>query len=355
VETTVRYRAPVLSGGVLFGRYLIGEELGDGGMATVHRAEMLCAAGVRKAVALKRMHSELAADPELVAAFVREAQLATRLAHPNIAQPYELGRVDNTYFIAMELVTGPTLADIIKRGARVPLAIAVDILIQLCDALEHVHELRDDGGRSLGVIHRDVSPSNVILSSTGTVKLIDFGIAKLRSNRAATEAGVLKGKHAYLAPEYTYGRLDQRADLFAVGVVAHELLTGQRLFRASREVDAIRAVRERAIEPPSRLASHVPRELDAIVLRALERDPTRRWQSASAMRAALTRLVRERGLAVRGREIHDWLRHDFHGPPSRPTIGRALVARRHRGRTRRKIAWLAAALLVVAGLCAYFY
>jgi serine/threonine protein kinase len=316
-------RAPVETSHETFGPYLIYEQLGEGGMAKVHRAELVCAEGVRKTVALKRMRTTLSEDAGFVDAFVREAQLASRLRHPNIAQAFELGKIAGTYFIAMELVSGPTLAQIMRQSRHaagaIPLPIVLEILIQLCDALEHVHDLRDDGGKPLQLIHRDVSPANVIVARTGTAKLIDFGIAKHRSSRMATEAGVIKGKHAYLAPEYTYGRLDHRADLFALGVIAHELLTGRRLFLAETEIDSIRAVREREIHPPSRFDAAVPRDLDAIVMTALQRDPEQRWQNAGAMRAALVALVREVGAVVKGREIHDWIEWAFAQPDRRST------------------------------------
>src|SRR5262245_11013644 len=208
--------------GEAFGPYLVYEQLGSGGMAYVHRAELVGEGGLRKPVALKRLHTESAADPDYVAAFVHEAQLAAKLRHPNIAQAYDLGKIDNTYYIAMELVPGPTLAQVMQAAAdgagAIPLPIALEILIQLCDALDHAHDLRDDGGNPLDLVHRDVSPMNVIISRTGTVKLIDFGIAKIRSARNVTQAGVIKGKHAYIAPEYLIGQLDRRCDLFALGV-----------------------------------------------------------------------------------------------------------------------------------------
>ncbi len=285
-------------------------------MATVDRAEIIGAAGFRKSVALKRMHSALTEDPDFVKAFVHEAQLVSRLRHPNIAQAFDLGKIDGTYFLAMELVPGPTLGQVMRQSRRaagaVPLPIVLEILIQICDALEHAHELRDEAGHPLDLIHRDVSPSNVIVSSSGSVKLIDFGIAKARSSRLVTEAGIVKGKHAYLAPEYTYGRLDRRADLFGLGVIAHELLTGRRLFLAGSEVQTIRDVRGKPIPPPSRYASQISPELDDIIMTALQRDPTLRWQSAGAMRFALIAELRRLGKAVSGAQIRDWVEWAFH-------------------------------------------
>jgi serine/threonine protein kinase len=312
-----------------FGPYRVFEQLGEGGMASVHRAELAGVAGFRKSIALKRMRTDLSEDPEFVDAFVREAQIASRIRHPNVAQAFELGKVEGTYYIAMELVVGPTLAQIMRQARRaagaIPLPIVVELLIQLCDALEHVHDVRDDSGRPLQLIHRDISPTNIIVSRSGLAKLIDFGIAKHRSTRLRTETGVLKGKHAYLAPEYTYGQLDQRADLFALGVVAHELLTGRRLFVADSELATVRAVRDRPVHPPSRFHRDVPADLDAIVMTALARDPAQRWQNAGAMRVALETLVREMGWVVKGREIRDWVEWAFEQEPDLTTPVRVVL------------------------------
>jgi serine/threonine protein kinase len=307
--------------GEAFGPYVVYEKLGEGGMAFVHRAELVVDGDLRKPVALKRLHSHAAEDPDFVAAFVHEAQLAAKLRHPNIAQAFDLGKIESSYYIAMELVSGPTLAQIMmaSRGGAgaVPLPIALEILIQLCDALDHAHDLRDEAGRPLDLVHRDVSPMNVIISKTGIVKLIDFGIAKDRSARRQTEAGYIKGKHAYVAPEYTYGQLDRRCDLWGLGVVAHELLTGRRLFAGGNDADTIRNVRSMLVPPPSRHAPGISPELDRIVLKALEREPTQRWQNAGEMRAALTDERHRLGVAVTGRQIREWAEWAFRQTPRR--------------------------------------
>ena len=302
-----------------FGPYVIHERLGEGGMAYVDRAEMLGRDGFRKTVALKRMRTEWTADPDFIQAFVHEAQLASRLSHPNIAQAYDLGKIDGTYFIAMELVQGPTLSQIMQQARRatgpVPLGIALEILIQLCDALDHAHELRDAGGRPLDLVHRDISPSNVIVSRDGIAKLIDFGIAKARSARRSTQAGIIKGKHAYVAPEYTYGRLDRRADIWGLGVIAHELLAGRRLFVGESDAATIRNVRNQPIPPPSKYARGISQDLDDIVMTALQRDPDQRFQNAGAMRVALTTEVRRLRLATSGAQIRDWVAWAFEQAP----------------------------------------
>lgn len=305
----------------MFGSYCVHEKLGEGGMAYVHRAELVSTTGLRKQVALKRLLTETSEDPNLVASFVHEAQLAAKLQHPNIAQAYELGRIDNTYYIAMEFVPGPTLAQIIAQArdgaGAVPLAIALEILIEIADALDHVHDLRDESGKSLELIHRDISPGNIIISRTGAAKLIDFGIAKVRSGRATTEAGFIKGKEGYIAPEYTYGQLDHRADLFGLGIVAHELLTARRLFHGNTELETLANIRHMQVPPPSRFAPNISPQLDAIVLKALDRDPEKRWQSAGEIRVALVEEARRLRLSISGPQIRDWVEWAFQQVPRR--------------------------------------
>jgi serine/threonine protein kinase len=302
---------PRASDGEPFGPYIVHERLGAGGMATVHRAEQRGIAGFSKPIALKRMFEHLAEDPSFLQALVQEAQLVARLRHDNIAQAYDFGKVNDTYYIAMELVTGPTLQQLMN-GARsgrgeIPIPIIIEILIQLCDALDHAHNLCDDAGVPLGIIHRDVSPSNVIISNAGMVKLIDFGIAKALSSQQRTSAGIIKGKFGYIAPEYTRGQLDARADLFALGVIAHELLSGQRLFRGDSDFATLVAVREKEITKPSSYNRAVSSDLDDIVMTALQRDPELRWQSASAMRTALAAIARTLGVVVGGQRMRDWV------------------------------------------------
>jgi eukaryotic-like serine/threonine-protein kinase len=295
-----------------FGPYLVYERIGSGGMATVHRADLLGVDGFRKPVALKRLWHHLTDDRDFVEAFAQEARLAGKLHHDNIAQAYDLGMIGSTYFIAMEYVSGPTLLQLLNRlraaGRIAPIDIAIEILVQLCEALDHAHTLRDTNGRALNIIHRDVSPTNVIVSNDGVVKLIDFGIAKAATSAIHTHAGVIKGKLAYIAPEYTFGQLDHRADLFAVGVLAHELLTGERLFSADSDYETMLNIREKPIPLPSERNPYVPADLDAIVMTALARDPASRWQNADAMRTALVGVARELDIALGTPHLRDWLR-----------------------------------------------
>jgi serine/threonine-protein kinase len=313
------YNAPVAADAPeLLGQYTIYEPLGSGGMATVSRAEMRGLAGFRKPVALKRLHTHIADDPTMVQLFVHEAQLASHLHHPNIAQTYDLGKVDRTYFIAMEYVPGRTLTQVLRQAAEaagpVPIPIALAILSQICDALDYAHNLCDDHGRPLGIIHRDVSPSNIIVSSTGVVKLIDFGIAKA-STSDKTKTGLVKGKFGYMAPEYLEGQLDLRADLFGLGVIAHELLSGRRLFHGKTDFETILRMREMPIQPPSRWTPAIPRDLDDIVMTALQRDPALRWQSAAAMRTAIENVRQASGPRVAGQQLIEWIEWAFQQVP----------------------------------------
>ena len=326
LATAPTVRAPKPDDRERFGPYYLHEQLGEGGMASVHRATRIDGVGVP--VALKRLWSHLSDDRDFVESFVQEARLTRLLSHDNIAQTYELGKASGLYYIAMELVSGPTL-DAVMRQSRtaagaIPLPIIVEILIQLCDALDHAHNLCDELGRPLHMIHRDVSPANIILANNGIVKLIDFGIAKAARSRVQTEAGTIKGKLAYVAPEYTYGKLDARADLFAVGAVAHEMLTGHRLFAAATEIATIQNVRQLAITPPSRHDRKVTRELDDIVLTALQRDPDQRWQNAAAMGRALRGVAEEIG-RIDAKELLRWVQWAFTREPwSESGVGRIL-------------------------------
>ncbi|MGE0870760.1 MAG: serine/threonine-protein kinase [Kofleriaceae bacterium] len=305
----------------VFGDYVVFEQLGAGGMATVHRAELRGIDGFRRPVALKRMLSSVAEDVSLVDAFVHEARLTSQLKHDNIAQAYDLGKHDGSYYIAMELVPGPTLLQVMAQcsaaAGSIPLPIAVNILIQICDALDYAHSLRDQNGRPLGIIHRDISPGNIIISNTGVAKLIDFGIAKATTARAQTQTGFIKGKFAYVAPEYVAGKLDARADLFGLGVVAHELLTNERLFRGKNDLETLRNLREMRVPRASRFNPDVPAELDDIVLTALQRDPAKRWQTAAAMRTALLQVAWKLGVAVGHQQVVDWLVWAFSQQPRR--------------------------------------
>ena len=305
-----------------FGSYLVYEQLGVGGMAKVHVAE---SRGLRKRVALKRLLAHAAATPELVRSFIHEARLVGHLKHTNIAQTYDFGKVDDTYFIAMEFVPGPTAAQLIRQCKStvgiIPFPITLNILCQVCDALAYAHTLTDDDGKPLELIHRDVSPPNIIISNTGTVKLIDFGVAKIARSSIQTQVGTVKGKFSYMAPEYLNGQLDLRVDLWALGAVAYELLTNRMLFDAPDDIGVLDKVKRAPIPPPSRFNPDVPRDLDAVVLTALERNPAQRWQTASAMRTALANVAADVKTAVTNAQMIEWIEWAFSQKPGSERSG----------------------------------
>jgi serine/threonine-protein kinase len=291
-----------------FGSYLVYEQIGQGGMATVHRAELPGTRGVQE-VALKRLLPTM--QRELVALFLDEARLLQYLQHPNIAATYDSGRVFGMYFIAMEYVRGPTLKQLVEHCGvtvgSVPQLITLNLAAQLCDALDHAHNQRDEHGKPLGIIHRDVTPANIIISDTGLLKLIDFGLAKAKGTTEHTAVGVIKGKFGYVAPEYLGGKLDHRADLWAAGIIMYELLTSRRLFDGPDAFETMMRVRELPIPRPSLANPKVTSQLDEIVMTALERDPGRRWPSAAAMRDRIRAVIAESGNPEDNQAVTDWV------------------------------------------------
>lgn len=298
-----------------FGTYVLFECLGRGGMATVHRAKQTGIEGFERPVALKRMLPWLTSDPEFVKSFVREARLAAQLRHTNIAQTYDLGKVDGVYFIAMEMIAGRDLREILRQAHNtvgpVPVPIAIHILFQMCDALDYAHNFRDEQGRALGLVHRDISPANVIVGEDGCAKLVDFGVAKGSTATLATMSGMLKGKFAYMAPEMLQGQVDARCDLFAVGVVAWELLTAKPLFAGGDDMEILQRVTTWDPPPPSSINPMVPRELDAWVQMALNKNAARRFQSAAQMRAGLELVARVPSMRATGPDVAAWVSWAF--------------------------------------------
>ena len=294
-----------------FGPYTVLERIGVGGMATVHLATEDRNNGSERVVALKRLLPHLATDEEFIRSFVREAQLSSLLHHDNIAEVYELGRVGECYFIAMEYIHGCDLRSCLKQAQKAagapPLDFTIFLMMELCEALAYAHTRVDKKGNLLGLVHRDISPSNLLISADGHLKIIDFGIAKATEAHEATRSGAIKGKLSYLPPETLTGNLDARADLFSVGVVAHELLTARPLFADKNDFRVLHNIQHLEPPPPSSLNPLCPTELDAVVLRALAKDPDQRWQSAELLHQALKNVADQCKMNLSTRNVTFWI------------------------------------------------
>jgi serine/threonine-protein kinase len=283
-----------------FGRYRLLENLAGGGMATVSRAVVDGPHGFERQLVIKRIQRALV-SPTFVHMLATEARLSARLHHPGIVQVYEFGAVDGEYYLAMELVDGIDLHRLkrlcTQQQQRIPLGIACFIVREVAAALAYAHALCDGQGRPLSIVHRDISPSNVMVSPLGAVKLLDFGIAKaadhIRTDQTPTQVGWLRGKINYVSPEQAQGApMDARSDIFSLGIVFHELLTMQRLFGGSTAFETLRRIRDFDVLPPSRTAPDVPPDLDAIVVRMMARKPWERFANCDELVAALTPIVR---------------------------------------------------------------
>ena len=264
-----------------------------GGMAEVYRARPRNADD--RLVAIKCMRPNLAKESKFVEMFVREGKLAVMLHHDNIVRTVEIGRVQGHYFIAMEYISGKDLTQVLRtcqeQGKRIPVPHAIYIAAKVCEGLHHAHNLTDPTGRPLNIVNRDVSPSNIRVSYDGQVKLLDFGIAQAML-KFTSEIGVLKGKFSYMSPEQIRGMpLDCRTDVFSTGIVLHEMLTTEKLFRGNSEFDLMEKVRNADVSPPSKFNRRVPKELDDIVLKALAREPADRYQTAAEFADDLHRLL----------------------------------------------------------------
>lgn len=279
------------------GKYHLVEKLGQGGMAEVWKAKMRGPAGFERTLVVKRILAHLLEEaPQTIEMFLSEARLSARLNHSNIVQVYELGEVEGEYFIAMEYVRGRDLVALLRELAptgSVPPGVGAYIGREVCRALGYAHALSDDSGAPLRLIHRDVSPSNVMLGYDGSVKLLDFGIAKALSQAGEkTQTGLLKGKFSYMAPEQVEGHeIDHRSDLFAAGIVLFECLTASRLFKGASDLQTIALVREAKVGPPSERNPEIPPELDRVCLKALAKNPNERYQTCDQMARELDEVV----------------------------------------------------------------
>jgi serine/threonine protein kinase len=284
-----------------FGKYSLLGHLATGGMAEVYVARQVGLKGFEKIVVIKRVRPELEGDLETTDFFLDEARLVATLEHPNIAQVYEIGFVNGAYFFVMEYVHGADLRQVLesssKRNEPLPLGDAIYIASHVAAALHYAHEKRDRDGNPLHIIHRDISPSNVLLSHDGAVKLCDFGIAKAKKRSAETTRGLVKGKYPYMSPEQCVQEpLDRRSDIFAMGTLLYELTTMTRLYRRANDFETLRAIIDEPPPRPSIRIADYPADLERIVLRALAKDPGERQQTAQELQLELEDFAREHKL-----------------------------------------------------------
>jgi serine/threonine protein kinase len=297
-----------VSQSVLVGRYAIFDRIATGGMAAVHVARLAGEGGFARTVAVKRLHPQFALDPEFLAMFMDEARLAARIRHPNVVPTLDIVADTGELFLVMEYVEGESLAALLRRAreleARVPVEVATGVMVQALHGLHAAHEATNDLGEPLDLVHRDVSPQNVLVGTDGVVRVLDFGVAKALGKLHTTRDGQLKGKLGYLAPEQVFGLpVTRRSDVFAAAVVLWEALTGARLFAADSEGEVLRRIMDGVIALPSEHAEDVPAALDAIVMRALSREPADRFDTAQAMADA----IEEAAPVASPRTIRPWM------------------------------------------------
>jgi serine/threonine protein kinase len=278
------------------GPYVLKEKVAQGGMAELFLADYVRGGGFRKKAAIKRILPHLAENKDFINMFTREARVAALLQHPNVVQIFDYGKIEKAYFIAMEFIDGKNLGEILSSLEQgLPADHAIFIIAETCKGLNYSHTRHDDETREpLNIVHRDISPQNILISYQGEVKITDFGISKASSEPSLTQAGVIKGKLAYLSPEQVLGKpVDHRADIYALGLVFHEMLTGKRVYQFDNDFEAIRAIPKMEIEPLTNLAPEVPEELNRIVMKCLEKEQEQRYQSASALYTELAAFKRE--------------------------------------------------------------
>jgi serine/threonine protein kinase len=299
-----------------FGKYLLLDRVSVGGMAEVFKAKAFGVEGFEKILAIKRILPNMIEDEDFIEMFIDEAKIAGQLNHANICQIFELGRFDKAHYIAMEYISGKDLLQTMsffqRRQETFPLPVACFIIAKLCDGLDYAHRKRDGGGNDLHIIHRDISPQNVLVSFDGEIKLIDFGIAKARYRSSKTAAGVLKGKFGYMSPEQVRGlRLDRRSDVFALGTLLYEMIAGIRLFVAESDFSTLEKVRNVDVSPPTRYNPDIPPELERIVMKALSGTPEGRYQWANELQEDLQAFMLLQKPLMTTKRLAAWMKNHF--------------------------------------------
>jgi len=295
-------------GTYFIGRYRVVDEIGVGGMASVYLARVDGAGGFQKWVAIKRIHPHLTEKEHVVSMFLDEARIAASISHPNVAQVFDLGEHEGAYWIAMEYLHGEAVREIYRHceqaGTSVDPRLVARIIADAAEGLHAAHDLRGKDGQPLNLVHRDVSPHNLFLTYDGVVKVVDFGIAKVSGRQIQTRVGVVRGKLAYMSPEQARCKpMDRRTDVFALGVVAWELLTGRRLFPGKNDLETVRNVLSAKIPSPAEVNPSVPQGLSSAVMRALERDPDKRYGSGRDFSRAMQQFLVTTGQLVGPQEL----------------------------------------------------
>ena len=299
-----------------YGPYLLLERISVGGMAEVFKAKEYGVEGFERTVAVKRILPHVAEDDEFIAMFKDEAKIAVQLNHGNIAQIYNLGNEQDSFYIALEYINGRDLRAIFQKCQQqsrpMPVAQACYVIMKICEGLDYAHNKKDKYQRELNIVHRDVSPPNILTSFEGEVKLIDFGVAKAAGRASRTQAGILKGKFGYMSPEQVRGMpLDRRSDVFSVSVVLFEMLTGHRLFQAETDFATLEKVRAVEVPRPSSLNPEIPKPLENIIYKGLAREPEQRYQSAIELHDELQAFMFAQGLFYSRKDLAAWMRQQY--------------------------------------------
>ncbi len=306
----------ILNNPIPFGKYYLLERVNVGGMAEIFRAKAFGVEGFERLLAVKKILPSIAEDDSFINMFIDEAKIAGQLNHPNIAQIFDLGKVDDSYFIALEFISGKDLKTSFERarrhGEKVSIPRICYIITKICEGLGYAHDKKDPQGNSLHIVHRDVSPQNILVSYEGEVKVIDFGIAKAQGKTSQTQVGVLKGKFSYMSPEQVRGlHVDHRSDIFSLGIVMYELLTLERVFLGESDFDTLEKIRKVEMSPPSLYNLDIPPELEEIVLKTLSKNPEDRYQSAHELAEALELFMRNQGYYYTHKDLAAYMKETF--------------------------------------------
>jgi len=296
-----------------FGKYLLLEKLATGGMAQLYRAKIIGVEGFEKFIAIKQILPHLAHEEELITSFIDEAKLAALLNHQNVVQIYDFGSMENSYFITMEFLYGKDLRGVNvkakEKGTPISLENALYIVSKVCAGLDYAHKLKDFQGKSLNIIHRDISPQNVFLTYEGDVKIVDFGIAKAASQSTITQVGMIKGKVSYMSPEQAAGKvIDHRSDIFATGILLYEMVACGRMFKGDDTLQILSKVREAEFTPLGTLKGGLPEKLYDIAAKALAKEPEDRYQSCADMQADIEECIFRMNLRPSGRSLAEYLK-----------------------------------------------